>query len=61
MNKPRTFCGEVQAGLFRNNAAHAEGRSAFGLQLQKGADDVEAYRGVLFVILSKGNGRNVSE
>jgi hypothetical protein len=26
MNKQRTYCGEVQAGLFRNNAAHAEGR-----------------------------------
>jgi hypothetical protein len=26
MNKPRTFCGEVQAGLLGDNAAHAEGQ-----------------------------------
>ena len=55
MNKSRTFCGEVQAGLFGDNAAHAEGRSTFGLQLQKGAGDVEAYRRIICFLFPKGN------
>jgi hypothetical protein len=37
MNKPRTFCGEVQAGLFGDNAERAEGRFNLRLATAKGS------------------------